>query len=99
MFLEKFTPLAKKFYTPAVSNASDKFHLWLSAIKFIALDHQRATKLKNTKHDINTKHKQHKIQQASVYIPSRKGHRTIPLLKYKNTHLLSIIACFNHQQP
>ena len=34
--------------------------LLLSATKFIALDHQRATKLKNTKYDTNTKQPQHK---------------------------------------
>ena len=43
-----------------MSEVSDKFHLWLSATKFIALDHQTATKLKNTKHDTNTKQPQHK---------------------------------------
>ena len=41
----------QKFYTPAASDVSDKFHLWLSAIKFIALGHQKATKLENTKYD------------------------------------------------
>ena len=30
-----------KFYTPAASNVSDKFHLWLSATKLIALGHQK----------------------------------------------------------
>ena len=35
----------QKFYTPAVSDVSDKFHLWLSATKFMALGHQKENRI------------------------------------------------------
>ena len=35
----------KKFYTPAMSDVSDKFHLWLSATKLIALGHQKENRI------------------------------------------------------
>ena len=63
----------QKFYTPAVSDVSDKFHLWLSAIKFIALGHQRATKLKNTKYDTNTKHKNMKYNKHLFIFPPERA--------------------------
>ena len=60
---------------------------------------KRATKLKNTKYDTKYKTDNTKYYKHLFMFPPERAIGRYHILKNRNTHLLSITACFNHQQP